>query len=160
MSVLCTGPSGRLHNITLSVQSPNSVVIRWLPPPLHTWNGVIQNYTIYIEYIEPVSPSGKVNMSQEMHNLSFTQVHPASGESLANNRDPHLVSLPLQFESVIVSNLQECHVYQFTIAMANSVGWGERSLPIIQELPGSGEGIVDAFYCMLLHEGTVLNIAL
>ena len=79
------------------------------------------------------------NNSLELHNLSFTQVHPSRDNPLSNSGDPHLVSLPLLFESVIIRNLQESQVYQFSIAMANSVGWGEESLPIIQELPGSGE---------------------
>ena len=134
---LPTGPSGTVQNITLRALSATSVGIRWLPPPTDSWNGIIRNYTIYVEHVESIRSTA--NISQELHNLSFTQVHPSRDSPLYNNGDPHLVSLPLQFESVIISNLQESQVYKFSIAMANSAGWGEESLPIIQELPGSGE---------------------
>ena len=111
--------------------------MRWLPPPVDSWNGIIRNYTIYVEHVESVYPTA--NISQ---NLSFTQVHPSRDNPLSNNGDPHLVSLPLQFESVIIRGLQESQVYQFSIVMANSAGRGEESLPIIQELPGSGEFVI------------------
>ena len=133
------GPSGTVQNITLRVLSATSVEIRWLPPPTDSWNGIIRNYTIYVEHVESVHSTA--NSSQELHNLSFTQVHPSRDSPLYNNGDPHLVSLPLQFESIIISNIQESQVYQFSIVMANLAGWGEESLPIIQELPGSGEFI-------------------
>lgn len=131
------GPSAAIQNISLRVLSATAVEMRWLPPPADSWNGIIRNYTIHVEHVESVHPTA--NISQELRNLSFTQVHPSRDNPLSNNGDPHLVSLPLQFESVIIRGLQESQVYQFSIVMANSAGRGEESLPIMQELPGSGE---------------------
>ena len=123
-----------MKNISLTVVSATSVRMKWLPPPIDSWNGIIRNYTIFVNHLGSVH-----NMSQELYNLSFIQVHPRGDSHLSNNADPNLASLPLLFESVIIENLQESQVYQFSIAMANSAGWGKESFPIIQELPGSGE---------------------
>ena len=114
--------------------------MRWLPPPIASWNGLISNYTIYVKHLQSVH--SLTNISKELNNLSFTLAHPTREHPLSNNRDPHLATLPLLFELVIIEGLQECQVYQFSVAMANSAGWGEETLPIIQELPGSGKHIV------------------
>lgn len=109
--------------------------IRWLPPPPASWNGAILNYTIFVEYVKPVI---QINSSDAFFNHTFTKVHPTEGKHLFNNKDPHFVVLPVLFESVVIGDLQEFQVYMFSIAMANAVGWGERTKPIIQQLPGSG----------------------
>ena len=115
--------------------------MRWLPPPITSWNGIIQNYTIFVDYINPAQ---QINASEALHllNYSFTKIHPSHENRLSNNRDPHLVSLPLHYEAIFIGNLEEFQVYQFSIAVANSVGWGETSMLIIQELPGSGKPII------------------
>lgn len=113
--------------------------IKWLPPPPPFWNGAILNYTIFVEYVEPVI---QINSSDALFNHTFTKIHPTEGGHLSNNKDPHFVSFPLLFESVLIGDLQESQVYKFCIVMANSAGWGERSKPIIQELPGSGNVVI------------------
>jgi hypothetical protein len=147
-------PSAPVQIISLRVLSATSVGVRWLPPPIGSWNGIIRNYTINVDHVESVHPAE--NISLEMHNLSFTQVHPSRDNPLSNSGDPHLVSLPLLLESVIIGNLQESQVYQFSIAMANSAGWGEESLPIIQELPGSEpSGAPDSIQVRVLSSSSV-----
>lgn len=141
------GPSGAIQNVSLSVESATSVEIRWLPPPPPSWNGAILNYTIFVEYVEPVI---QINSSDAYFNHTFTKIHPTEGEHLSNNKDPHFASLPLLFESVVIGDLQESQVYQFSIVMANSAGWGERSKPIIQELPGSGNVAIIIVLCFVL----------
>ena len=72
-------------------------------------------------------------------NHSFIAVHPTPDKPLSNNPDPHLVSLPLVYESTVVEGLQEFQVYQFSVVMVNAAGQSDTSTPIIQELPGSGK---------------------
>ena len=38
----------------------------------------------------------------------------------------------------VVDDLQEHHVYKFSVFMANAAGRGEMSMAVIQALPGAG----------------------
>ena len=120
----------------MNIETATSVQLSWIPPPTASWNGVILNYTIFVEYVEPVLPT---NSSDIPFNHSFIAVHPTPDKPFSNNPDPHLVSLPLVYESTVVEGLQEFQVYQFSVVMVNAAGQSDTSMPIIQELPGSGK---------------------
>ena len=112
------------------------MLVSWLPPPVTSWNGVIVNYTIFIEHVGPLNLSDTNNSA--VHKYSFTRTVPNPEQPLNNSPDPHLATLPLKYESSVIDSLHESHCYQFTIVMANSAGVSDKSLPVIQQLPGAG----------------------
>jgi len=69
------------------------------------------------------------------------EAFPNQGNPLINNRDPRLASVPLQQEKIDLDDLQEYHVYEFSVFIANAAGQSEMSMAIIQELPGAGRFI-------------------
>ena len=113
--------------------SPTRVELSWLPPDPQLWNGRITNYTVVYELLGPVGMTSD-NSSQTI----MTKTIPTQGNPLANNADPRLASIPLQWELVVVDGLQEHHVYKFAVFMANAVGRSGMSITIIQALPGAG----------------------
>ena len=126
-------PGASILSFTLEMVSATRVALSWLPPDPKTWNGVITNYTIVYELLRPVGMTSD-NSSQAI----MTKAIPTQGNPLANNADPRLTSIPLQREVAVVDDLQEHHVYKFSVFMANAAGRGEMSMTIIQALPGSG----------------------
>ena len=113
--------------------SPTRVELSWLPPDPQLWNGRITNYTVVYELLGPVGMTAD-NSSQTI----MTKTIPTLGNPLANNADPRLASIPLQWELVVVDGLQEHHVYKFAVFMANAVGRSGMSITIIQAMPGAG----------------------
>ena len=109
------------------------VELSWLPPDTQLWNGMITNYTVVYELLGPVGMTSD-NSSQTIMMKSI----PTQGNPLANNADPRLASVPLQRERVVVDNLEEHHVYKFSVFIANAAGGSELSMTIIQSLPGAG----------------------
>ena len=113
--------------------SATRVALSWLPPDPQQWKRVITNYTVVYELLGPVEMTSD-NSSQTIK----TKAIPIQGNPLANNADPRLASVPLQREVAVVDDLQEHHVYKFSVFMANAAGRGEMSMPVIQALPGAG----------------------
>ena len=126
-------PGASILSFTLEMVSATRVVLSWLPPDPEIWNGVITNYTIVYELLGPVEMTSD-NSSQTI----MTKAIPTQGNPLANNADPRLASVPLQQEVAVVDDLQEHHVYKFSVFVANAAGRGEMSMTIIQALPGAG----------------------
>ena len=127
-------PGASILSFTLEMVSATRVALSWLPPDPETWNGVITNYTIVYELLRPVGMMTSDNSSQTI----MTKAIPTQGNPLVNNADPRLASIPLQQEVAVVDDLQEHHVYKFSVFMANAAGRGEMSMTIIQALPGAG----------------------
>lgn len=120
-------------NFSISVISPNSVDLFWLPPNPDYWNGIITNYTISIELHGPaINP----NIGEQPFTTLISI--PSRTHPLVNIPDPRAVRLPLQFESYEVNGLHEFHIYAFTVYMYNSAGRSTSSSIIIQELPATG----------------------
>ena len=94
---------------------------------------MITNYTVVYELLGPVGMTSD-NSSQAI----MTKAIPTQGNPLANNADPRLASVPLQREVAVVDDLQEHHVYKFSVFMANAAGRGEMSMAVIQALPEAG----------------------
>ena len=113
--------------------SATHVALSWLPPEPQLWNGVITNYTVVYELLGPVGMTSD-NSSQ----TTMTKTIPTQGDPLANNADPRHASVPLQREVAVVDDLQEHHVYKFSVFMANAAGRGEMSMGVIQALPEAG----------------------
>ncbi len=108
--------------------------LSWLPPPPQTWNGIILNYTVTYQNLGPVNS----NSSADKLTTSLTEALPSAGQPLSNSPDPWFAVLPLQPESLVIGDLEEFHVYSFSVHMANSAGRSASSNMIIQELPGAG----------------------
>lgn len=133
----------------MSVKTASSVLVSWLPPPITSWNGVIVNYTIFIKHVGPLFVSDTNDSAAQ--NYSFTRAVPNPEQPLSNNPDPHLATLPLKYESSLIDMLHESHVYQFNIVMANSAGLSDKSMPVIQQLPGAGmHGCIHVYTYALL----------
>ena len=126
-------PGVSVHNFTVEVVYATSVELSWLPPDPQLWNGRITNYTVVYELLGPVGMTSD-NSSQTI----MTKAIPTQGNPLANNADPRLASVPLQWERVVVDELEEHHVYKFSVFIANAAGRSGLSMTIIQSLPGAG----------------------
>lgn len=135
--LLCflTAPGSSVQNFTVSIQSPSSVAVSWLPPPPTTWNGILTNYTVHYELLGSVVPSSSNESTSGGDNQKAI---PLEQELFNNYPDPHAVVLPLKKEMVVIDDLHEFHVYEFNVIMANSAGQSDVSITIIQELPGAG----------------------
>ena len=123
------------------------VELSWLPPDPQLWNGRITNYTVVYELLGPVGM-----MSANSSHPIMTKTIPAPGNPLANNADPRRASVPLQQEMVVVDDLQEDHVYKFSVFMTNAAGRSGISMSIIQALLGAGRvvDIVHSFFSLFV----------
>ena len=123
------------------------VELSWLPPDPQLWNGRITNYTVVYELLGPVGM-----MSANSSHPIMTKTIPAPGNPLANNADPRRASVPLQRETVVVDDLQEDHVYKFSVFMTNAAGRSGISMSIIQALLGAGRvvDILHSFFSLFL----------
>ena len=130
-------PGAPIHNFTVEMVSATRVVLSWLPPDPQLWNGRITSYTVLYQLLGPVGMTS-ANSSQSI----MTKAIPTQGNPLANNADPRLASVPLQWERVVVDDLEEHHVYKFLVFMANTAGRSGMSMTIIQALPGAGRVVM------------------
>ena len=127
-------PRASVHNFTVEVVSATQVELSWLPPEPQLWNGRITNYTVVYELLGPVGMMGSTNSS---HPIMMKTI-PNQGNPLVNNADPRCASVPLQREILVIDDLQEDHVYNFSVFMTNAAGRSGISMSIIQALLGAG----------------------
>ena len=127
-----TAPGAPVNNFTVDVISATSVELSWLPPDPQLWNGVITNYTVIYKLLGPVGMPPAETIT------TMIKAFPTHRNPLANNLDPILASLPLRQEIVVLDDLQEYHIYEFSVFIANAAGRSEMSMAIIQGLPGAG----------------------
>jgi len=132
--MLEASPGATVSNFTVEVISATSVVLSWLPPDPHLWNGVITNYTVTYQLLGPVGIT-HTSITDAVSTMAIAV--PMQGDQLANNANPLLVAWPLQRETAIVDDLQEYNVYTFSVFIVNSAGRSQMSQIIIQELPGA-----------------------
>ena len=130
-------PGAPVDSFMVEMVSATRVELSWLPPDPQLWNGVITNYTVEYELLGPVGMMS-ANSSQPI----MMKAIPTQGNSLVNNANPRFASVPLQQETVVVDDLQEDHVYQFSVFMTNAAGRSGMSMTIIQALPGAGRHCV------------------
>ena len=130
-------PGAPIHNFTVEIVSATRVVLSWLPPDPQLWNGRITKYTVMYQLLGPVGMTS-ANSSQS---IMMTAI-PTQDNPLANNADPRLASIPLQREVAIVDDLQEHHVYKFSVFMENTAGRSGMSMTIIQALPAAGRVVM------------------
>ena len=116
----------------MDVISAISVELSWLPPDPQLWNGVITNYTVVYKLLGPVGMTPVEIVTTA--NITI----PTPGNPLANNPDPRHATAPLQWEMVVLDDLQEYHVYEFSVFIENAAGRSEMSMAIMQGLPGAG----------------------
>ena len=136
-----TAPGAPIRNFTVEVISATSVELSWLPPDPQLWNGVITNYTVVYKRLGPVGMTPAETVT------TMVKAFPTQGNPLINNPDPRHATVPLQQEIALLDDLQEYHVYEFSVFIANTAGQSEMSMAIIQGLPGAGKFIS-------LREGT------
>lgn len=110
------------------------------------WNGIITSYTVDYELLHAVGEQAENSVLAPYSILSVSIPQP--GFPLANNPDPTRISLPLQTEMVLLEDLQEYYVYQFTVYLQNSAGRSESSQSVTQQLPGAGI-LLYLLYCGL-----------
>jgi receptor-type tyrosine-protein phosphatase Q len=120
-----------VRNVSVAVESPTSVVVSWLPPDVHFWNGIITHYTVIYQLMR----KRDVESSDEPLD-TLTLTHPQPGVKLTNNRDPRVAAhSPLESESVVIGMLEEFYVYQFSVLLENAVGQSELSSLVTIEMP-------------------------
>ena len=125
-----------MRDFAVGVESPSSVQLSWLPPEPTFWNGKVANYTVFCELLGPVA---SVNASTNGITMTFIKWIPSDGQPLANSPDPRVALPPLRQESILIGDLEEYHVYRFSVRMLNTAGQSQASMLIIQELPGRGD---------------------
>ena len=116
------------------VTSSTSVTVSWLPANRDDWNGIIVRYTIIIEQLGSLADSDTSNSAVVVFNQSL----PTIAQLLANSPDPTLVKLPLQREVAILNNLEEHHIYRFSVFYENAAGQSSTSDTVMVETPPTG----------------------
>ena len=139
VSYCLIGPSLAIESVHISIVSPSSVNILWIPPPRESWNGILTNYTVISHSHGPNNIS--VSRDLELHLANDTLVGFTSKEYLIeeNNPDPRFLYTALVPEELTIEALNEFFTYEFTLYVSNSVGDSDPvSSPTIQ-LPGVGK---------------------
>ena len=126
-------PGAPVYNFTVDMVYATQVELSWLPPDPQLWNGRITNYTVVYELLGPVGM-----MSANSSHPIMMKTIPNQGKPLVNNADPRCASVPLQREILVIDDLQEDHVYKFSVFMTNAAGRSGISMSIIQALLGAG----------------------
>ena len=134
----CTAPNGSVTDVRVSVKTPSSVVVSWLPTNKDNWNGPIQNYTVDYKLLQSADNASIVESSGMGPFFMGSVSIPNNKQGLVNNPDPRQATLPLERESVEVQNLHEYHIYQFTVYYENRKGISEPSFAVTQETSVSG----------------------
>ena len=138
-SSFLTAPSSPVVNLTAEVLSATSMRLHWLPPSQDEWNGIITRYVIEYRLVRPVSVE-----SEEYQTTSplrtFVTFAPSSRQSLNNNPDPTLASLPLAWEQLEIESLEEYFIYEFSVYFENSAGRSDSGQDVELSMPVAGEG--------------------
>ena len=123
-----------VRNVSVEVLSANSVTVSWLPPDVHSWNGIITSYTVIYELV------GKVDDDTSTEPIrTETLTYPEPGMNFNNDPDPRSsTQQQLQMESVTVGFLEEFYVYKFSVYLENAVGKSDRSPSVTVEMPPAG----------------------
>ena len=121
-----TAPEASVKNLTVRVISPRSLSLSWLPPDRVFWQGIVLHYAVIVTRLGPVT-QGQVTRSTSVMRLVV--------EPMTNHNDPSLAVEPLQEETHVVENLEEYYQYSLSVAMVNSAGEGQPTLPIMQNMP-------------------------
>ena len=133
--VIPTAPLGVVSNVTVSVDSPSSVSLSWLPIPPSRWNGILSSYII--QYQRQGQAESTDTPASEYVTLSAS-IPSLPEHPLSNSPDPRLATLPLSEEMLLLEGLEENFVYEFTIYCENSAGRSETSDAVSIVMPPSG----------------------
>lgn len=128
-----------VRNVTAASLSPTSVRLRWLPPHPDEWNGIISRYTIQYSLLRQVQGEDDDDDAPSVDlSMNFVTFAPSSRQRLLNNPDPRLTVIPLVWEELEISGLQEYFVYSFTMYYENSAGRSDNSDVIELNMPPAG----------------------
>ena len=127
-----------MSNFTVSSLSPSSVRLQWLPPNPDEWNGIISRYTIQYSRLRQVQGDDQDVDSPVDLSMNFITFAPRDRQRLRNNPDPRLTTLPLVWEELEISGLEEYFVHSFTIYYENSAGRSESSDVVELDMPPAG----------------------
>ena len=131
--------------MTVQIDSPISVRLSWLPINPSGWNGILTSYTVQYER---QGPAGSLNTPVESYVTSTASIPSLPEHPLANSPDPRLATLPLTQESLLLEELEENYVYEFTVYCINSAGSSQTSNPVTITMPSSGNiSVVSKMYC-------------
>ena len=122
----------------MSIETPSSVIVSWLPTNKDNWNGPIQNYNVDYNLLQSANNASAVESSGMGQFFMGSLSIPNDKQDLVNNPDPKLATLSLKRESIEVQNLQEHHIYQFSVYYENRKGISE-SFVVTQETSELGE---------------------
>lgn len=132
-------PIGMVTDVQVTITSPSTISVSWIPTDKDNWNGVIQRYTIVYERLRSVDDNVTTTEGSGIGQLFMESISiPDSGQRLANNPDPTLAGLPLMREQVRIEGLEEYHVYQLNVYYETSRGRSELSSPASLQTLGSG----------------------
>ena len=128
----------------MSVVSPSSVIVSWLPTHRDNWNGPVKQYTVDYKLLRSVDNISAIESSgMEPFFIGSVSI-PDDNQGLMNNPDPtQATTLPLKRESVEVQNLQEHHIYQFTVYYESIKGMSDPSFAVTQETSISGMNLLN-----------------
>ena len=126
-----------MGNVSVEVQTDSSVIVSWLPPHIEFWNGIVTSYTVIYENLGLLG--GNTDDKGSGLQPFIMQTITVSGLQLANIQDPGVVPLPLRLESVLIEQLEEYHIYRFTVQQANAEGVSLLSEAVLQEMPEAGK---------------------
>lgn len=121
-----TAPEASVRNISVKAISPRSLSLSWLPPDRVFWQGVVLHYAVTVTRLGPVTQSEVTRSTSVMRLLA---------EPMTNHNDPSLAVEPLQEERHVLEDLEEYYQYSLSVAMVNSAGEGQPTLPILQNMP-------------------------
>ena len=117
--------------MSVTVTSASSVRVMWFPPGIQFWNGVISSYTVVYELTKSVDAEDDIEPV-------YSQSHTVPGMLFVNNPDPRVATLPLKQENVVIEQLEEFYVYQFTVFLENAVGQSDVSNRMTVDMPPAG----------------------
>ena len=147
-------PVGVVTDIQVTITSPTSVLVSWMPTDKDNWNGVIQRYTIIYERLRSVDSNMTSVEGSGFEPMFVDSISiPDAGQRLVNNPDPTLAVLPLRREQVTIEGLEEYHVYRVNVFYETSQGQSELTSPTSLQTLSSGtymiNNLVQSFVCRL-----------
>ena len=121
--------------MTVTINSPTSVTLSWLPIAPDRWNGILSSYVIQYQR---QSQAESLDTPAIVYITSTASIPSLPEHPLSNSPDPRLATLPLNEESLQLQGLEEYHVYDFTVYCENSAGRSDISDAVSVLMPASG----------------------
>lgn len=137
-----TGPSGTPQDLSISVLSPSSVKLSWLPPTRDFWNGILTSYTVISHSLGPNNMSAMDDVELHLANSTFPDTYSTAfsfeDNKWSNNPDPRFYYSEVAEEDVTIDGLHEYFTYHFSVYISNSAGDSDPAESPLIQLPGTG----------------------